>query len=130
MSIPSTIRRLAAFASLAAAAFPAVGCYGGIYGGEPGTYPSSEFIASEDPVYYDGQANYLYDGLWYYRRGSSWGYYGSEPDYLRNYRTAHPGMRGGARGGGARGGARGGGRGGHGGGGRGGGGRGGGGGRR
>jgi hypothetical protein len=100
------------------------GCYGDAYGVDPASYPSAELLASEDPVYFDGEANYFNDGVWYFQRGGRWSYYRSEPDYLRNYRLGRAGFGGRAgrmgsgRVGGGRvvGGARGGGRGGRGGG--------------
>jgi hypothetical protein len=93
------------------------GCAAEVYG-DAAYYPDDSFVATADPVYFDGQANYYYGDRWYYRgSGGRWSSYGSEPSYLRAYRGAHPTVvRGGARGGvrgGARGGARGGGRGGH-----------------
>jgi hypothetical protein len=107
------LSRVATLGALALTALGATGCYAGAYD-DPAYYPSDGFVATEDPVYYDGQATYFYGGLWYYRSGGSWSYYRSEPGYLRDYRVAHPGIlaRGGARGGGARRGVRGGARGG------------------
>ena len=114
--IVTTFMKLVTGGSLALAMLGTAGCYADGYGGgDPAYYPSDAYMATEDPVYYDGQANYYYNGLWYYRNGGNWNYYHSEPGYLRNYRGAHPGvarsgggrggvMRGGARGGGGRGG--------------------------
>jgi len=110
--ITTTFVKLATAGVLALTLLGTTGCYGEAYGGDPAYYPSDGFVATEDPVYYGGQANYFYNGSWYYRNGGNWNYYHSEPAFLRQYRGAHPAAaRGGVRGG-ARGGMRGGGRGG------------------
>jgi hypothetical protein len=104
--IGTTFAKLAALGSLGLAVLGTTGCYDEVYG-DPAYYPSDGFVATEDPVYYEGQANYFYGGRWYYRNGSSWSYYRGEPRYLHDYRGAHPGVghaaarggRGGARGG-------------------------------
>ena len=72
------------------------GCYGEVYG-DPAFYPSDAVVATEDPVYFNGQATYYNGGRWFYRNGGRWSYYRSEPGYLRTYRDAHPaaGRRGG-----------------------------------
>ncbi len=89
------------------------GCVAEVYD-DPVYYPSDAFVATEEPVYYDGMPVYFWGGLWYYRTLNGWGYYPREPPYLQQYRAAHPAVgRGGGRGrGGARGGGRSGGRGG------------------
>jgi hypothetical protein len=92
--------KLAALGSLALTALGTAGCYDDFYG-DPAYYPPDSYLATEDPIYYEGQAVYFYGGLWYYRNGGAWSYYRSEPAYLRQYRAAHPGY--GARGRGARG---------------------------
>jgi hypothetical protein len=104
-TIMTTLVKLAAVGSLAlTATLGTAGCVGEL-NGDPAYYPSDAYLATEDPVYYDGQATYFYGGRWYYRNGGGWSYYHSEPGYLRQYRGAHPGFgRGRARGGGGRGG--------------------------
>jgi hypothetical protein len=107
------LTRIAAAGSLALTALTTVGCYGEVYaGGDPASYPSDGFVATAEPVYFDGQPTYYYGGRWYYRNGGRWNYYRSEPTYLRQYRGAHPtvvrgaargGVRGGVRAGGGRG---------------------------
>jgi hypothetical protein len=110
--------KLVTAGALALTALGTTGCYGEVYGsGDPAYYPNDGFLATAEPVYYDGQANYFYNGSWYYRNGGNWNYWHSEPGFLRNYRGSHTSYVGGrARGnvvrGGARGGSRGGGRGG------------------
>jgi hypothetical protein len=107
-TIVTTLLKLATLGSLALTVLGTTGCYGDAYG-DPAYYPSDAYMATEDPVYYDGQPTYYYGGLWYYRNGGGWSYYRSEPGYLRQYRSAHPaigrarargGMRGGVRSGG------------------------------
>jgi uncharacterized membrane protein YgcG len=91
------------------------------------SFPSAAFLATVEPVYYEGHAAYWYMNRWRYRDGQGWHSYGAEPPYLMNRRFhSAPGRwyyggRGGRGGGGRGGGGRGGG--GRGGGGRGGGGR-------
>jgi hypothetical protein len=106
--IVTTFMKLAAGGLLAVGLSGVAGCYAEAYGGAPASYPSASFVATEEPIYYNGQASYYYGGRWFYRDGGRWGFYRSEPSYLRQYRSTHPayGTRGGARGG-ARGGGRG-----------------------
>jgi hypothetical protein len=42
------------------------------------TYPS---------VYYEGRPVYYYGDHWWFRDGSRWGYYRSEPEYLHRQRS-------------------------------------------
>ena len=84
-----------------------------------GDYPPDAYIATTEPVYYEGNAAYWYGGFWYYRDGSGrWNHYGTEPPGLyqrrigvsvgggrRNYEV-RGGRGGGGRGGGGRGGGR------------------------
>jgi hypothetical protein len=67
---------------------------------EPAYYPPSGYIATASPVYYEGRPAYYYNDRWYFRHGAGWGYYRSEPAYLRQRRTvygapAHAYVRGG-----------------------------------
>jgi len=67
---------------------------------EPADYPPPGFVATTNPVYYDGRPAYYYNSRWYFRNGGGWGYYRSEPGYLYNRRTvygapAHAYVRGG-----------------------------------
>jgi hypothetical protein len=48
--------------------------------------PPPEYIATAQPVYYEGHASYWYGGRWYYRNGGGWGHYAGEPAYLRGWR--------------------------------------------
>ncbi len=49
-------------------------------------YPPDAFIATTEPFYYGGRANYWYGGRWNYRNGGGWGHYGGEPAGLRQQR--------------------------------------------
>jgi hypothetical protein len=63
---------------------------GGGYDG----YPSDEYIATTEPVYYDGNATYWYGGFWYYRgEGGRWNHYGREPAGLYQRRMQAPPAR-------------------------------------
>jgi hypothetical protein len=80
----------------------------GAYGAY-GDYPPDSYIATTDPVYFEGHAAYWYGNRWYYRDGDRWSHYDREPAGLYQRR-----MQGGARRrvyeGGGHGGSRGGGR--------------------
>jgi hypothetical protein len=56
-------------------------------------YPPPEYIATAEPVYYEGRPAYWYNNRWYYRNGGAWGYYHGEPGYLRDWR-GRPGWGG------------------------------------
>jgi hypothetical protein len=49
-------------------------------------YPSAEYIATTEPVYYEGRPAYWYGDRWYYRTANGWDYYRGEPAYLHGYR--------------------------------------------
>jgi hypothetical protein len=92
-----------------------VGPYGYDYG-----YPPDAYLATTDPFYWGGRANYWYGGRWNYREGGRWGHYDHEPAGLYQQRMHGPagrhmyepghgeghssgrGGRGGGRGGGGR----------------------------
>jgi|HubBroStandDraft_1064217.scaffolds.fasta_scaffold76870_2 hypothetical protein len=85
-----TLRRIAPAIGLVGAAFFLPGCYAGV-DEDVAYYPSAGFIATEQPVFYDGHASYWYNGHWVYRdAGGRWGYYRSEPAFLAQ-RRAGPG---------------------------------------
>jgi hypothetical protein len=48
--------------------------------------PPSDYLATTEPVYFEGHAAYWYGNRWYYRDGSAWRYYHDEPQYLHDYR--------------------------------------------
>jgi hypothetical protein len=49
--------------------------------------PSSFYIATNQPEYFDGRPVYWYHNNWFYRDGQRWSYYRSEPAYLRDRRA-------------------------------------------
>ena len=114
-----TIRSRVCAVALAAMVVAVAGCDTEVRADYPagyyGDYPPDAYIATTEPVYYEGNAAYWYGGFWYYRgAGGRWNHYGSEPAglYARRMQGV-PGRRayesrgrGGAgfRGGGGRGG--------------------------
>ena len=52
-------------------------------------YPPEAYIATYEPVYYEGRPVYYYGGYWYYREGRAWRHYAAEPHYLHEYRGSH-----------------------------------------
>jgi hypothetical protein len=48
--------------------------------------PPAEYIATAEPVYYEGHPAYYYNNHWYYRNGAAWASYHDEPAYLRDWR--------------------------------------------
>jgi hypothetical protein len=54
---------------------------------DDGDYPPDDFIATTEPVYYDGHAAYWYHSHWYYRDGAHWRSYGHEPPALAQRRA-------------------------------------------
>ena len=54
---------------------------------EYGDYPPDAYIATAEPVYFEGRASYWYGGRWYYRDGNRWGHYDREPAALRQRRA-------------------------------------------
>jgi len=84
-----TFERLAAAARLAplATVLVAAGCYADVEG-PPGYYPPPAYVATVDPVFYEGHAVYWYGEHWAYREGSGrWNYYRSEPAFLASHRA-------------------------------------------
>jgi hypothetical protein len=57
------------------------------------TYPSAAYVASYQPVYYNGYAHYYYNNSWYYRDHGGWHGYATEPGYLHGYRGGWAGRR-------------------------------------
>jgi hypothetical protein len=53
----------------------------------PGTvydddYPPDAFIATTEPIYFEGRPTYWYGGRWHYREGGHWRHYDREPRAL------------------------------------------------
>jgi hypothetical protein len=95
----SMLRRMACAAALAAAAMATVACGMEVGAGYPAgayydDYPPDAYIATTEPVYYNGYASYWYGGRWYYRNGGRWNHYDREPAALGQRRMqAAPGRR-------------------------------------
>jgi hypothetical protein len=50
--------------------------------------PPPEFIATTDPVYYEGHASYWYGNHWYWRDvHGAWNHYDHEPGFLADHRA-------------------------------------------
>ena len=54
---------------------------------DDGDYPPDDFIATTEPVYYDGHPAYWYHNRWFYRDGSRWSSYAHEPPALAQRRA-------------------------------------------
>ena len=96
-------RRVACFTALGLVAVTSAGCAVGAYDEYPpgpdypagayDDYPPDAYIATTDPVYFDGRASYWYGGRWYYRDGARWNYYHAEPAELARHRAFGPPVR-------------------------------------
>ena len=90
------LRGIACAVALGATAMATAGCgfeVGPEYpGGYYEDYPPDAYIATTDPVYFDGHAAYWYGNRWYYRDGARWSHYDREPAGLYQRR-----MQGSAR---------------------------------
>jgi hypothetical protein len=82
--IQACLRSAACAVALGVAVVSTSGCGGfevtgeypvGYYDG----YPPDAYIATTEPVYFEGHAAYWYGGYWYYRDGGRWGHYDHEP---------------------------------------------------
>ena len=52
-------------------------------------YPPAVYIATAEPVYFEGHATYWYGNRWYYQDGGAWRSYRAEPARLRESRARH-----------------------------------------
>jgi hypothetical protein len=93
-------QRIACLGALAALALASAGCTVGAYDDYPGEYPPGAddyppdaYIATTEPVYFDGHASYFYGGRWFYRDGGRWSSYQHEPAELARHRAAGPPVR-------------------------------------
>jgi hypothetical protein len=85
-AVTAMLRRLVP-AALTGASLALAGCYAGV-DDDVAYYPSAGFVATAQPVFYEGHATYWYNGHWVYRDGGGrWGYYRSEPGYLSQRRA-------------------------------------------
>ncbi|HEY3354666.1 MAG TPA: hypothetical protein VGQ83_15545 [Polyangia bacterium] len=56
-------------------------------------YPSEAYIATTEPVYFEGHAAYWYGDRWYYQVGDRWAHYNREPPALYARRMQAPPQR-------------------------------------
>jgi hypothetical protein len=83
-----TVGRAAGVLALAFALLETGACAVGVgYDGYDTGYPSDSYIATTEPVYYEGRATYWYGGNWYYRDGGGWRHYDHEPPALYQRRV-------------------------------------------
>jgi hypothetical protein len=91
------LRRLACTVGISAALLGTAGCgleVGAVYPGMGySDYPSDAYIATTEPVYFDGRATYWYGGRWNYRDGGRWNHYDREPAGLYQRRMQGPPVR-------------------------------------
>ena len=56
--------------------------------------PPAEYIATTEPVYYEGHAAYWYNNHWFWRDDhGAWNHYGQEPRELADHRAHFPPAR-------------------------------------
>jgi hypothetical protein len=90
------LRRLCCFLVLGATVAMTAACAVGVdsgYSGYDGDYPPDAYIATTEPVYFEGRATYWYGGRWYYRDGGRWSHYDREPAGLYQRRVQAAPMR-------------------------------------
>ena len=56
-------------------------------------YPPDGYIATTEPVYFEGRPSYWYGNRWYYREGGRWNHYEREPHGLYQRRMQAPPVR-------------------------------------
>jgi hypothetical protein len=108
LNLMTALRALGCALTLGALAATSGGCAVGLAGADypPGDYPPGEYpvgaydnyppdayIATAEPVYFDGHASYWYGNRWYYRDGGRWNHYDREPAGLYQRRTSAPIVR-------------------------------------
>ena len=83
--------------ALAAVVFGATACAYEVGAAYPvdydGYYPPDAYVATTEPVYYEGRPLYWYGGRWYYREGGRWAHYTREPPALYQRRMQAPPQR-------------------------------------
>ena len=104
----TALRALAYALGLGGLAAASAGCAVGVAGADyppgdypPGAYPvgaydnypPDAYIATTEPVYFDGHASYWYGNRWYYRDGGGWNHYDREPAGLYQRRMGGPIVR-------------------------------------
>jgi hypothetical protein len=48
--------------------------------------PPTSYVASYEPIYYNGAAHYLWHDHWFYRDHAGWHGYDKEPGFLHDHR--------------------------------------------
>ncbi len=86
------LQKFAAVAFLAALVAGPSACDAGVGvsaypAGYYGDYPPDGYVATTEPVYFEGRASYWYGNRWYYRDGGRWGHYDREPAGLYQRRS-------------------------------------------
>lgn len=84
------LRRFACTVSLSATLAATPGCVPIIGYGD---YPPDGYIATTEPVYFEGRPAYWYGNQWYYREGGRWNHYDREPAALYQRRMQGPPVR-------------------------------------
>ena len=82
----STWLKSAALGVVVCGTLAVTGCAAEVVAESP-YYPPPGFLATANPVYYEGRPAFYYNQRWYFRSGGGWGYYRNEPGYLYNRRT-------------------------------------------
>lgn len=95
---PSWLREKACAVTLGAMVAASTACTWGVgVAASPGPYyddyPPDAYIATTEPVYFEGHAAYWYGNRWYYRDGGHWGHYDREPPVLYQRRMQAPPVR-------------------------------------
>jgi hypothetical protein len=93
----TSVRKWVSIAGMLFCAWAATGCgvevgaeYPGTYAGD---YPPDGYIATTEPVYFDGHPAYWWGNRWYYRDGGGWRHYDREPPALAERRMHAPPVR-------------------------------------
>ena len=50
-------------------------------------YPPDTFVATTEPIYFEGRPTYWYGGRWHYREGGHWRHFDREPRVLFDRRA-------------------------------------------
>jgi hypothetical protein len=56
-------------------------------------FPSADFVASIQPIYYENHAAYWWHNHWLWRDGGGWHSYDKEPEFLMQHRLHDPAGR-------------------------------------
>ncbi len=85
LSLKGRLRNGLCAVALSATVGAVAGCGVELAGSYPGTvydddeYPPDAFIATNEPIYFEGRPTYWYGGRWHYREGGHWHHYDREP---------------------------------------------------